>query len=436
MFTLSWQFGSEWTQSSPQTFDQTVDALEKQISETSLTKWFLRSVSLVASLEALRISRPYVGDGGAVAITLGTIVLSRVLTHKLLVQPKINRLRQEYRLLSDQLERQQQADSDSLQELRNMSGVENLKAHAEKLQQKMIVRKMRKKAGLKCDDLSRGHMLFTGNPGTGKTMSAQMITHILYELGIIKEDKIVMADRSGLIAKFMGETALKTEQLVNSAKNGVLFIDEAYSLIQPGSAGDFGPEALAKLLLMLEKPEVNTVVIMAGYRKQMEQLMASNPGLRSRIPVKIHFEDYSDEQLIKIFQFMCVKNGYQLAEDAFDVCKEKLSDIQKYEGDHFANARSVRNFFERVQLIQECRLAKEIGEQSDGSHGTPQEDSLTPQGNSSVDPVADDPAADDPAADGVKPLMELSVSDLELAAADYQSQSVSRDSGDWKGMFY
>lgn len=426
MFTISWQFGYDLTQALPQTFDQTLDALEKQISETSRTKWLLRSVSLATSLQTLIISRPYVGDGAAAALSLGTMVLTRVLTHRLLVQPKIDRLRQEYRLLSGQLDRQHQVDSDSLQKLRNMVGVENLKAHAEKLHQKMVVRKMRKNAGLKCDDLSRGHMLFTGNPGTGKTMSAQVITHILYELGIIKEDKTVIADRSSLVGEFIGKTALKTEQLVNSAKNGVLFIDEAYSLFHPGSDKDFGPEAIEKLLLMLENPDINTVVIMAGYPRQMEQLMESNPGFRSRVPVKIHFEDYSDGQLVNIFQFMCDKNGYQLAEDAVTVCKEKLSDIKNYEGDHFANARSVRNFFERVQSVQEFRLAEAPGVQPvGGSDGATQESPLVPQGASPFSPTDE----------VVQQLMAFTVADLEMAAEDYQSMSVSQNSGDWKNMY-
>lgn len=426
MFTISWQFGYDLTQALPQTFDQTLDALEKQISETSRTKWLLRSVSLATSLQTLIISRPYVGDGAAAALSLGTMVLTRVLTHRLLVQPKIDRLRQEYRLLSGQLDRQHQVDSDSLQKLRNMVGVENLKAHAEKLHQKMVVRKMRKNAGLKCDDLSRGHMLFTGNPGTGKTMSAQVITHILYELGIIKEDKTVIADRSSLVGEFIGKTALKTEQLVNSAKNGVLFIDEAYSLFHPGSDKDFGPEAIEKLLLMLENRDINTIVIMAGYPRQMEQLMESNPGFRSRVPVKIHFEDYSDGQLINIFQFMCDKNGYQLAEDAVTVCKEKLSDIKKYEGEHFANARSVRNFFERVQSVQEFRLAEAPGVQPvGGSDGATQESPLVPQGASPFSPTDE----------VVQQLMAFTVADLEMAAEDYQSMSVSQNSGDWKNMY-
>lgn len=435
MFTISWNGGSILTPPPPQTIDETLDALENQTSETSPTKWLVRTVSLAASLQALKISRKYVGDGEAAVISLGTLILSRVLADKLLVQPKINRLREEFRLLSGQRERQQQAspeslqtldNSASLQKLHDMVGLEEFKTHTTKLHQKMLIQKMRKDAGLKCENSSRGHIVFTGNPGTGKTMSAQLLTHILFELGVIKEDKFVQADRSALVGRYIGETAIKTETLVLSAQNGVLFIDEAYSLSKPDSEKDFGSEAVEKLLVMLEDPKVDTMVIMAGYPKQMEQLIESNPGFRSRVPKKIHFDDYSDEQLFDIFQFMCDKNGYLLADDAFNLCKEKLSDIKKHEGEHFANARSVRNFFELVQSAQECRLAREFSRPSDGSHETPPEDCLTPEGTHSVHPTPD----------VVKKLKEFSTSDLEAAATDHQHQSKPHDSGAWMDMYH
>ncbi|WP_257263726.1 AAA family ATPase, partial [Endozoicomonas sp. ONNA2] len=298
---------------------------------------------------------------------------------------------------------------------------------AEKIHEKMIVRKIRKSANLECKDLSRGHMLFTGNPGTGKTMSAKLLTHILYELGIIKENKFVSADRSSLVGQYVGITSIKTEELFNSAENGVLFIDEAYSLFKPNTGHDFGPEAIEKLLLLLEDPKTNTLVILAGYDKQMEELIKSNPGFKSRVPIKIHFDDYSDEQLIEIFQKMCDKNGYQLSDDAFTVCKEKLSDIKKHEGEHFANARSVRNFFESVQSAQESRLAKEFGVHFDETppfDGTAQEDPATAQGADSDHLTID-----------VKQLMEFSASDLKVAAKDHQDQSGSHDPETWRNIY-
>ncbi|WP_422133600.1 MULTISPECIES: AAA family ATPase [unclassified Endozoicomonas] len=424
MFTITWQGGNGLKPVSPPNFEQTLDKLENEISETSVSKWLVRTVCLTTSLQALKISRNYVGEGKAVAISIGTLILTRVLTHKLFVQPKINRLRTEYRLLSGQLERQQHVDSGSLKKLHNMVGLENLKRHVEKIQQKMMVREMRRNASLECKDLSRGHMLFTGNPGTGKTMSSRLLTNILYELGIIKEDKIVIADRSRLVGEHVGHTAIKTEALVNSAQNGVLFIDEAYSLFKPGSDRDYGTEAIEKILVMLEDPKINTLVILAGYHKQMEQLIESNPGFKSRVPIKIHFDDYKNEQLIQIFQKMCDHNGYQLSDDAVTICKETLLDIKKQEGEHFANARSIRNFFESVQSAQECRLAREFGAQFDGNNGTPQEDSITSQGANSAHPTAD-----------VEQLMEFSVADLKAAMEDYQYQSAYHESDAWKDIY-
>ena len=421
----TWQNYAGLTPATPQTFDQTLDALEDQISEASSVMWFNRTVTLVACAVVFNFSRPFVGDTAAVAISSATFTVTRAFTERLLIQPKLKRLREEYHKLSDQLERRQQAHSASYQELRNMVGLEGLKAYAEKLHQKMKIRKMRKDIGLECDDLSSGHMLFTGNPGTGKTISAQLLTHILYELGVIKEDKIVKADRSELVGEFIGSTAIKTKELVHSAKNGVLFIDEAYSLFKANSDKDFGSEAIQQLLIMLEEPDSNTIVIMAGYSKQMEQLIGSNPGLRSRIPVKIHFDDYTDEQLINIFRLMCEKKGYVLTADALNICKEKLPDIKKREGDHFANARSVRNFFESVKYAQECRLVNEYAERFDDSNGARHEDSVTPLDSNPANPNVD----------VVQQLKEFTASDIETAATDHQRQSKSHASDDWMNIY-
>ena len=414
-----------FTSTTPQTFDQTMDALENQISEASGVMWFNRTVSLVASAGVFNFSRPFVGDAAAAAISGGIFTATRVLTEKLLIQPKLKRLREEYHQLSGQLERRRQAHSASSQELRNMVGLDGLKAYAEKLRHKIKVQKMRKDIGLEYDDLSSGHMLFTGNPGTGKTISAQLLTHILYELGVIKEDKIVKADRSELVGEYIGSTAIKTKELVHSARNGVLFIDEAYSLFQDSSNNDFGSEAIEQLLIMLEEPDTNTIVIMAGYPKQMEQLIDSNPGFRSRISVKIHFDDYTDEQLINIFRLMCEKKGYVLTEDAFNICKDKLPDIKKREGDRFANARSVRNFFESVKSAQECRLVNEYAERFDDSNGSRHEDSLTPRDTNPAYPNVD----------VVQQLKEFTASDIETAAADQQYQSKPHEPEAWRDIY-
>lgn len=422
---VTWQNYAGLTPTTSQTFDQTLDALENQISEASAVVWFNRSVSLLASAGVMNFSRPFVGDAAAVAISSATFAATRAFTERLLIQPKLKRLREEYHKLSDQLERRQQAHSASSQELRNMVGLDGLKAYAEKLHKKIKVQKMRKDIGLECDDLSSGHMLFTGNPGTGKTISAQLLTHILYELGVIKENKIVKADRSELVGEYIGSTAIKTKELVHSAKNGVLFIDEAYSLFQGNSDKDFGSEAIEQLLIMLEEPDTNTVVIMAGYPKQMEQLIDSNPGFRSRISVKIHFDDYTDEQLINIFRLMCEKKGYVLTEDAFNICKEKLPDIKKREGDRFANARSVRNFFESVKSAQECRLVNEYAERFDDSNGARPEDPLTPQDTNPASPNVD----------VVQQLKELTASDIETAATDQQYQSKPHEPEAWKDIY-
>ena len=199
-------------------------------------------------------------------------------------------------------------------------------------------------------------MIFTGNPGTGKTTVARIVAGIYKELGILQKGHLVETDRSGLVAEYVGQTAVKTNKVIDSALDGVLFIDEAYSLVGAGNE-DFGKEAIATLVKRMEDNRDRLVVILAGYENEMQQFIESNPGLRSRFNRYIHFEDYSADELKQIFLGMLQKYDFSLQEDGERVLTEHLEKCVVNKGKDFGNARYVRNLFERTIKAQAVRLA-------------------------------------------------------------------------------
>ena len=242
-----------------------------------------------------------------------------------------------------------------LEDIDAMIGLDGVKREVHNLVNILQVQRLRQKRGLKYPTMSN-HLVFTGNPGTGKTTVARKIGKIYKCLGILEKGHFVETDRSGLVAGYMGQTAEKVNEVVESAMGGVLFIDEAYALTNYSMEGDFGQEAVDTLLKVMEDKRDNLVVIVAGYPEEMEKFLGSNPGLRSRFNKHIQFEDYSVSQLLEIFNLMCSTQDFVVAEDAKDLLMMNIGQMVASSKENFANAREIRNYFEDVVSRQANRL--------------------------------------------------------------------------------
>lgn len=238
-------------------------------------------------------------------------------------------------------------------ELNDLVGLAPVKEYVFGLADNIQVQQRRAAAGLKTASLSM-HMIFTGNPGTGKTMMARMMARIYRSLGILSKGQLVEVDRSGLVAGYVGQTALKTQKVIEKAMGGVLFIDEAYAL-NGKSENDFGQEAIDTILKAMEDHRDDLVVIVAGYTELMDRFIHSNPGLESRFNRFLLFEDYTPEEMFEIFKMRCGK-GYVLAPEAEPLVRDYIA--EESADPSFGNARGVRNLFEHILVAQNNRLAK------------------------------------------------------------------------------
>ena len=242
---------------------------------------------------------------------------------------------------------------DLLAELDTYIGLDVVKDEVRSLINMVQVYKLRREHDLPTTDMSL-HMVFTGNPGTGKTMMARMMARIYRSLGILSKGQLVEVDRSGLVAGYVGQTALKTQKVIEKAMGGVLFIDEAYAL-NGRSENDFGQEAIDTILKAMEDHRDDLVVIVAGYTDLMDKFIHSNPGLESRFNRFLLFEDYTVDEMMGIFKMRCGK-GYVLAPDAEPLVRDYIAE-ESADGS-FGNGRGVRNIFEHILVAQNNRLAK------------------------------------------------------------------------------
>lgn len=245
---------------------------------------------------------------------------------------------------------------DLLNELNGLVGLELVKDDVNSLINFIQVMKMREKRGMRHIPITL-HLVFSGNPGTGKTTVARLLAKIYHKLGLISSGQLIEVDRADLVGGYVGQTAIKTKEVIQRAMGGVLFIDEAYSLTSSKDSSDYGQEAIDTILKAMEDNRDNFVVIVAGYTKLMERFVNSNPGLRSRFNKFLHFEDYKPDELQDIFIKMCNDNGYTLNKDAKDYAERYFINLYRCRGENFANAREVRNFFEKAMTRQANRVA-------------------------------------------------------------------------------
>jgi len=242
-----------------------------------------------------------------------------------------------------------------LADLEALTGLDSVKSDVNKLISSLQVARLRKQRGLKVIDKNL-HAVFTGNPGTGKTTVARKLSLIYKELGLIEKGHLVEVDRADLVAGYQGQTAMKTDKIIQSAIGGTLFIDEAYTLSRKGS--EYGQEAIDTLLKRMEDYKGRLIVIVAGYPDEMNEFLQSNPGLESRFTNNFHFDDYSPRQMLDITVRMAESNGYFLDEGALQMFLEIFNELYESRDKNFGNARTVRNMLHKAIGFQEERIAK------------------------------------------------------------------------------
>ncbi|MFV0561399.1 MAG: AAA family ATPase [Enterococcus sp.] len=240
-------------------------------------------------------------------------------------------------------------------ELDTLVGLREVKQQVSDLMAFNQIQNLRTKNGLKKSDKTL-HMAFLGNPGTAKTTVARIIGRMYKSIGLLSKGHFIEASRTDLIAEYQGQTANKVKKLIQKARGGVLFIDEAYSLTENSNGDSYGKESLTELTKALEDYRDDLVVIVAGYPDLMDSFFKSNPGLKSRFNTFIHFYDYSLEELLGIFKYLCDKNEYIVDDSTFDRVREYLQNEVENKSSDFSNGRMVRNLFDDIVMRQSKRL--------------------------------------------------------------------------------
>ena len=239
-----------------------------------------------------------------------------------------------------------------MEELNELIGLESVKHDVEELIGLAKVKKMREEKGMKTVPVSL-HLVFSGNPGTGKTTVARILAKLYKEIGILSTGQLIETDRSGLVAGYVGQTAIKTQAKIEEAMGGVLFIDEAYTLAVDNS-NSYNDEAIATLIQAMENYRDKLVVIFAGYTKEMQAFLDSNSGIVSRIGYTLEFDDYTTDELIKIFKNMATKSGFIVEESAIEYLKTIIDENRNVK--NFGNARFVRNIYEKTIIKHASRV--------------------------------------------------------------------------------
>ncbi|MBQ9663196.1 MAG: AAA family ATPase [Oscillospiraceae bacterium] len=277
-----------------------------------------------------------------------------------------------------------------MEQLDNLVGLETVKKEVKNLMNLVKVRKLRLENDLPVPPMSF-HMVFLGNPGTGKTTVARLISGLYAAIGVLSKGQLVEVDRSGLVAGYVGQTALKTQEVIQSALGGVLFIDEAYSL-SSGGENDFGREAIETLLKAMEDHRDDLVVIVAGYTGPMEGFITSNPGLESRFNRYFYFPDYDGKQLMDIFRIQCKKNSYVLTPEAEEAALSMFNELYEERNENFGNGRDVRNCFEDMVVRQSNRVAAMENPTKDDLISVLPEDLVDPEDEPEKEEAAEAPA--------------------------------------------
>ncbi len=245
-----------------------------------------------------------------------------------------------------------------LQELESLIGLSTVKKLIREIQAFVEIQKRRSKEKLVAEPMVL-HMIFRGNPGTGKTTVARIVGKLFKEIGVLQKGHVIEVERADLVGEYIGHTAQKTREQTKRALGGVMFIDEAYSLARGGEK-DFGKEAIDALVKAMEDHKDNLILILAGYKDEMDWFLQTNPGLRSRFPIHIDFPDYTVEELLEIADSMLANRQYRLTVDARLELRRILSDQLLHGHEHSGNARLVRNIIEKSIRRQAVRLFKKV----------------------------------------------------------------------------